>query len=503
MSLESAVFKGVSWLALFKAASQAFSWSITILVARILDPSDYGLMSMATILTGYIAMFSELGLGAAIIQRPNLTRRELSSIFWFSLAFSILLGLGCFVLAYPTAAIFKEPRVIPLTRAVSLLFLITGLEIVPYSLLKRDLSFKHIGLIEMATTALSSVCMLIIASLGGGVWTLISGTLIHSGARAIVLYFRTGWVPDLYCSFQEVKTYLKFGINVALGRSLYYVHHRCDRFFAGRTWPASVLGLYTLALEISSLPTEKIVTLITQVTYPAFARLQNDKQALKRFYLRIVKTISILVFPLFVGISLVSAELVTVFLDEKWAPIIPLLRFLSLVQIFTALNSVNGFVHISQGRPGWTTINNAILAVVLPVSFFFAVQFGLQAILIPWFTSYLLIAIVWAVMTVRSLQIKVSEYVRVLLNPALTVIVMAGMILLWEASMHPLRLDLPPLWKLVTKIMLGAIVYGSLSWIQNRRLVARLVSSGQLAFWRDSHPVSPSTTETVAVSPER
>ncbi len=178
MSVRKKAFKGASWLALFKFFKQMFSWIITILVARILVPGDYGLMEMATVLTGYAAMFSELGLGAAIIQKPTLNQNELSSIFWFAFGISILLGISCFGLAYPTALIFNEPRVISIAQLASVSFILNGLQIVPLNLLKKEIEFKKLGMIELISTIVSCSSMYFMAIIGAGVWTLIGGRLI-------------------------------------------------------------------------------------------------------------------------------------------------------------------------------------------------------------------------------------------------------------------------------------------------------------------------------------
>ncbi|MBT7260058.1 MAG: oligosaccharide flippase family protein, partial [Desulfobacula sp.] len=146
--IQKAVQQG-SWLAAFKGATQLISWAATIIIARILVPDDYGLMDIATVLTGYASLFSELGLGAAIIQKKDTGQQAVSSVFWFTLMIGLFFGLLCFLLAHPTAVLFNEPRVIPLTRSVSLIFIINGLSIVPLNLMKKQLNFKMIGGIEM------------------------------------------------------------------------------------------------------------------------------------------------------------------------------------------------------------------------------------------------------------------------------------------------------------------------------------------------------------------
>ena len=149
------VVKEGSWLGMFKLFSQIFSWVITFQVANILVPADSGLMEIVTILTVYGEKFSKLGFGAAILQRTAHTKEELSSVFWFSFGVSVLFAIGCFFASYLTAFIFKEPRVIPFTQLVSVIFIINGLQIIPNNLLQKEQSFKKVGVIEFVSIVIS------------------------------------------------------------------------------------------------------------------------------------------------------------------------------------------------------------------------------------------------------------------------------------------------------------------------------------------------------------
>ena len=205
MSLQKLAFKGAMWLALFKLVSQLFSWTITVLVARILSPSDYGLMEMATIITGYAAFFVDLGLGAAIIQKKNINKHELSSVFWFIFAISIALSFACYFSAYYMALLFDEPRIQPLVQVISIIFPISGLLIVPTSLLNKNMEFKAIGIIGMIATITSCSGMYLIALNGGGVWTLVGGMFILSITRLIASYIKVKWSPLFYFNFSQAK----------------------------------------------------------------------------------------------------------------------------------------------------------------------------------------------------------------------------------------------------------------------------------------------------------
>lgn len=471
MSLGQKVYKGVSWLAFFKLISQVFSWTVTIVVARILIPEDYGLMEKATILTGYAAMFSELGLGAAIIQKPDINKRELSSVFWFSIAVSMLMVILCFILAIPTAMMFDDVRVIPITRSVSILFIIAGLQIVPLNLLKKNLEFKKVGFIEMSSVAISCASMVVIAYLGGGVWTLIGGHIIRNIIRLILAYTLTRWKPIFHFDAKEAKQFLKFGIYVAMGQSLFYIYEKSDRFFAGRAWNTSTLGLYSLALSLAIMPTEKIVVLINQVSYSALSKLQHDLKQFSNFYLKIIKITGLIVLPIFIGLFFVGDEMIRLFLNEKWHSMIPVFRLLCLAQIFTAINAINSFVHNALGKPKVSLLYNALVATLMPLSFFLAVKYGFKAILIPWLTVYPVITIIWIIFTTSQIKISIIQYLKNLGSPLISVLVMSLSLIPFEYFSVNLvenyRISIGINFGM--KIVIGAITYIGSMWIFDKQ----------------------------------
>jgi len=475
MSIALKVAKGATWLAFFKLLSQIFSWIITILVARILIPGDYGLMEMSTIITGYAMMFSELGLGSAIIQRQNITENEMSSIFWFMLGISTLMASLCFVVAYPTAFIFHENRVIPLTQAVSVLFIITGLQIVPLNLMRKDLEFKKIGLIEMTGAGISSLAMYMLAYMGAGVWTLLGGHIIREFIKLVLLYINKRWLPKAYMNFSEVRSYLGFGINVAAGRSFFYVYDKADRFFAGRAWSTQLLGYYSFALQLAKIPTEKIVSLINMVSFPAFSQFQGSPERFNSFYLNIIKVTMVIVLPIFVGGFMVGEDIVRILLDSKWLPIIPLFKYLCLAQIFVSLTALNNMVHIAQGRPMWSLYFNLICTIFMPISFYFATRHNLNSILIPWFTTYLAISCAWVMITLSKIGIRFLTYVKYLLKPVFAVIVMSFAILLFENLMScTYQVNVNIVLSLAVKIVIGAFFYIGYLYVFDKEIFLRL-----------------------------
>ncbi len=471
MSVAHKAFKGASWLALFKLASQLFSWMVTILVARLLIPDDYGLYAIAFIVTGYAGKFSQLGLGSAIIQKQHINNKELSSVFWFSFITSVLFAITCFPISYLTAYIFNDPRIIPLTQTASILFIISGLIIIPYSLLKKELGFKQIGQIELISVFVSGISMLIIAYMGGGVWTLIGGRIIIQLTTLVLLFSIVKWYPQLHFNFHEAKSYIKFGIIVAGGGSLYYIFENSDKYFAGRAWGTTLLGYYSFALTLAKLPTEKIIVLINQVSFPAFSKLLGDKDKFNKFYLDIIKVTATIIIPLFVGGYLVGGDLIRVLLGDKWTPIIYIFEWLCLSQIITAFNAYNNFVHDARGNPMLGFYFNLTLAVTMSISFYFAVQFGLNAIIVPWFTVYLFISIFWIVFTLREIEINLNSYIARLYVPIMATLIMSAAIYCFGhlATLYPV-INQNLIYLLIGKILVGISTYVLYLWIFDRKI---------------------------------
>jgi len=476
MSLQKLAIKGAMWLALFQFMGQLFSWSITVLVARILSPSDYGLMEMATIFTGYAAYFVDLGLGAAIIQKKNINKHELSSIFWFVLAIAATISLAIYISAPYIALIFNEPRIQPLIEAISIIFPISGLLVVPSSLLNKNMEFKAIGIIGMISTTMSCIGMYLIAVSGGGVWTLVGGMFIQSTTRLIASYIKVKWYPLFYFNYQQAKSYIHFGANVLAGRTFFYAFDKSDKFFAGRAWSSGSLGLYGFALQLAQIPTEKITTLINQVSYPVFAKLQDNKAEFNQFYLNVVKVTAIMVVPIFVGGYMLGDDIIKLLLNDKWYPMIYIFRLLCLTQIITSLNAVNSFVHYAQGRPNWSLYFHASLAVGMGASFYFVVPYGIDSIVIPWFTTYLLICGIWTIVTIKKLDINIVRYIKNVSSPLYGTFIMAIGLIIIDNAINKITMH-NDFWfaaSVVMKILLGGAIYVIYLWKFDREIFVKI-----------------------------
>jgi len=415
------------WFVGFRLAIQALSWCITVLIARVLLPDDYGLMGMASILTGYVSLFSEIGLGSAIVQRKNITDEETSTVFWLCIVIGCMFAVVAFLLSYPTAWIFNETRVIPITQLISCLFVIGSLAIVPGSILTKNGRFKQIGFIEFCATAVSSISMYLMATSGFGVWTLIYGTIIQKAVSVVLIFYISGWKPRLICNLHLAVPLLKFGVNVSAARSLSYISQKADVFIVGKLFTAQSLGYYSFAMQLASIPTDKFVSIIQQVGYPVFAHYQDDTDKVSDFFLRATKYISILVLPLFTCGIILSKELILLVLGIKWLPIVDMFRAFCFANLVICIASLNSMVHLAQNRPRWVLLFTGFNTILMTVGIFLAARRGFDAVVIPWVTISPLLAVIWTMLTVRRLGISIRIYFRGFIKPiAGTLLCVAG-----------------------------------------------------------------------------
>lgn len=477
MSLERKAIKGAKWLALFRTGGQAISWLTTIFVARMLSPNDYGLMEMATIFTGYIFLFSELGLGAAIVQKSEIKQEELSSLFWLLLLWAFFLGVACCFLAYPTALFFNNNKLIRVTQVSSLLFIIGALIIVPRNVLQRDVEFKKIGFIEASSTVSSCAFMLFSAKMGWGVWTLIGGFIVGSSARAILYSYVSGWRPLLYFSFKETKQYLKFGLNVSLSNSLAYIYNKSDRFFGGKFLGSITLGYYAMAQQLANMPSEKIIFIINSVSFPVLSRYQDDEDKFNIFYLRVTALTAMVVLPLYSGAIMVADLLIPLVLGEKWQLTVIPFKMLCFSQLILSLTSINSFMFNAKGRPVINLYVNVTYILLLPGAFYISVQHGLEMLAVPLVTIVPLVKILQHTFALKFLSISWKRYLKSVCHAFVgTGIMILSVFVALEVKFSFASQNLGSWASLGAAIFVGGVSYSLYNYLFNKAGTEMLIS---------------------------
>lgn len=414
----SHAMKGASWLGMFKFFSQIISWSGTILITRLLTSEDYGLMEMATVLTGYITLFVEFGVGTALVNRKSISVSEESSAFWCMTIWGLLLSSVCLVVAPLTAEFYHEPRIQPIASAVGIIFILGSLSIVPRARLQRDLRFRDLGIIEVVVTFFSIGISIVLAYMGAGVWTLLGASISREFFSLILYFVFARFKPTLVFVLEETLPLLRFGLPVVLSGSLYYIYTKADRFFGGGSLGAENLGYYAIALQLAAMPVEKIVTLIQGVLYPSLTKVRDNLEEFRIVYLCFISLIALVTFPIYVSGYYLADHFVILVLGEKWAPAIPSFKLLLIGQLFVALTAPNNLIHLARGKPGRNALFNLILAPAMVLSFWYSASFSeLDLLGWPWILVYPQFALSYVALTNMEVKIPMKRYALSLKHP--------------------------------------------------------------------------------------
>lgn len=468
-SLGRRILDGVVWLTVVRVVGQLLSWTITIYVVRILSPSDYGLVAMAGAYMSFVLLFSEWGLSAAIVQKRELGRQDLSDVAWAVLAINVALYALSYAAAPLIAGFYNEPRVAAVIRVAAIMFIVRSIGVVPSNMLSRELVFNRQSQAELVANILGAVATLMLALQGFGVWSLVYGTIIIEVVRTLFWFLLYPWKPELTFSLSRVKDLIGFGWKVAVARFIWYLYANMDLLIAGKILGKTQLGYYAIAVQLALMPLDKLMgSTVSQVGFPAFSKVQDDPETLRRYYLKIVNLLAFVSFPVCCGIFLVADSAVRLFLSDKWLPAVLPLQILSVVAAFRSIHLINAPLEMAVGRPGVTIGNFALIVLVLAVSFFVGSSYGLEGLAYSWLVFPVVLLITTSI-TLRLIGLPLGAYLKELRHP----FVGTGFMVLAVTLGQKLVLEHHGLVaQLVGTVILGLVSYVLYYFLFNREMFA-------------------------------
>jgi O-antigen/teichoic acid export membrane protein len=489
-SLRSRVVSGFFWLAATKISGQAISWVITLVVVRLLTPLDYGLIGMAVLVNSFLLLFNELGLGAAIIQKRDLSRSHLSDLRWVILLVNVGL-FGVVLLVAPAVGhYFDEPGLVNIVRTMGIVFVINGLGAPSGFMLIREMRFRQKAQSELIANTAAGATTLGFALAGFGAWSLVAGYVVLHTTLGTLYCFHYP-IPIQPPSFGAgVVASLRFGSQVALSKVFWWISASADTVVVGKLLGTAQLGYYGLAVQFASLPLEKIVSLITQVALPSFAALQNDPATLRRYYLKLVGLIAFITFPVFLGLLLVADGGVTLVLTEKWAPIVLPLQVLCLASALRAIETMNTPLLIASGHPRIPLLNGLLQAIVLPLAFLVGSRWGITGVAVGWLVAWPILYLIVTAQTLRVLELPAAAYLRTLRHAINASIVMAVAVIAVR-QVTPGATSLPGL---ILQCLVGALSYVAYHAAFNRTTLWDVLETRKLRKTPTTRARAPETT---------
>lgn len=333
------LFKSVVQDFIGKFGSQLISFTVSIFLARILSPHEFGIIGMAMAFIAVANVFVEAGFGAALVQTKVITKTTESSVFWLNIIVSLLFFLA-FYLSAPYISVFYDADITLVVRVLSFIFIVNSFGIVSNNLLIRNMKFKKIAFLNFTSTLISGLIGLLFAYYKADVWALVAQTLSFSICYRLLLFATTKWVPQFILSIDEIKKLWRFGGKLLLSNLLITFFVRLDEFLIGKLFSATTLGYYTRAKSLNNLIYSNSSSSLSTVLFSDISSLQNDKNAITERFEMSMKMVSIIAFFLSTLFFISANDLILFLFGQKWLPSATYFRLLAAVTFTYPLSEV-------------------------------------------------------------------------------------------------------------------------------------------------------------------
>jgi O-antigen/teichoic acid export membrane protein len=474
----SRVRSAVFWRSGTQIIAQVISWGVTLWVLRILGPGPYGLFAMSAAVLVFLNFLNGYGFVSALIQSENVEEIRIRQAFGMLILLNAALALlQIFVAAPLAAAYYREPIVGDMLRWQSLIFLATPFLILPEALMTRNLEFKKPAIINLVSAVAGAGVALALALNGYGVWTLVFAPIALFWTRGIGMVIATRFRYWPSFNFTGAGYIFTFGSTLLIGHGFFIVQSQSDIFIAGRALDIHTLGLYAEALMITQLFATKFIPPLNEVAFPAYARIQHDKAALSSAFLTAVRLIMLVAFPLYFGMAISAGPFVETIMGPKWIESIPLVSILALAMPFAAMQFLFQPVLNGLGLPRLTMQNNIVGAVIMPVTYMFAVQYGVQGLAWGWLVAFPLLLAFTIYQAKPHVGFTLTGLFQAVLPGLGAAFVMASAV--WLADRYLVLWiwrDMPAPLHLALLTIVGAAMYCGLLWFGARQTFMQVVN---------------------------
>lgn len=321
---------GSFWVLFERFGYLGIQFISNLVLARLLMPSDFGTIGILIVFTTLSYVLVDSGLSSALVQKKELTEEDKSTMFVTNLALATIVYTILFFSAPLIARYFHNPEIKNLLRVIELIVVIDAFSAIQGSTLSRDMNFKALSIYKVSSIIVAVIVSIILAFAGMGVWALVVQYLLYSSCRALLLWSRTKWRPRIMFSRQSFKALFGYGAYLLLSRFVAELYNQFQSIIIGRYFTAKQLGYYTQARQLEQIPVESLSRVVNGASFPAYAKLQDDRKLLK---VMMRQNLLVLVFvntPLMFYLSTVAKPLIVFLYSEKWIESIPFFRFLCL-----------------------------------------------------------------------------------------------------------------------------------------------------------------------------
>jgi O-antigen/teichoic acid export membrane protein len=467
--LDRLVLRGVGWLTVSLGGSQVLGLVSILVLARLLDPTDFGLVAIAATVVGVLQEFQESGAASALIYRRDDIERAAASVLVFAPVNAILLYSVGFFAAPQIASALGNKTATGVVRGLLVLVLIRSLAVVPAAILERAMDYRARMKIDVVTAVAQGVTAVGLALAGVGVWSLVAGQLAGGAAGLVVSWLLVPWRPSpRQASFRTLRQLLRYGRWVGGSRAVNIVNRTLDNVIVARLLGARSLGIYAIAFRLADLPVSLVGMILGRVMFPLYSQLQDDVDAVRRAFVQNLQRVALVLLPITLGLLIGARPIVLALLGSKWEAAVTPLRILAVWALVRSFVSPSSSVFDGRGKPHlslWflvpgTAILLGLLALLVP-------RWGINGAAAAQAIAISAVGIPSLLLAMRMIGLTVRVLARALAPSVLCSAILGVSLVLVTSSTH----SLSPAFALVVLVLVGLVVYLSSTAIFARSVV--------------------------------
>ena len=381
MSFKKKALSGVFWSSIQSFGTQAVSFVISIILARLLLPEEFGVIAMIAVFMGVGNMLLDAGLGQSLIRTKDPTEEDYSTVFFFNLGGSLVVYTIIYFSAPWIACFYKQELLIDIIRWYSVVIVINSFSMIHITRLTKQVDFKTQMKVSLPATVLSGILGMFLAFKGHGVWSLVWMAIFKSILDLLFLFYQTKWLPSLVFHIEKFKYHFSFGYKLTLSGLLDIVFNNAYHIIIGKYYQPAILGFYDIANNMKNLPIQTLSTIVSRVTYPIFAEFKDDNVRLKNTYKKVMQLLVFIIAPLLLILSVLAEPLFRFLFSEKWLQAVPYFQILCWSGILYPIHAFNLNILKVKGRSDLFLKLEIIKKIIFSAILVISVQFGIYGML--------------------------------------------------------------------------------------------------------------------------
>jgi len=349
-SLKNKTVKGVSWSFADNIANSGITFLVGLVLARLLAPSEYGILAMISIFIAISNSIIDSGFSNALIRKIKVQQIDYNTVFYFNLIVSGILYIILFYTAPYISFFFKEPILTNVTRVIGLVLLINAAAIIPRTIFVRNVNFKSQTQISFISSILSGIIGIVLAVCGLGIWSLVSQQISRQILNTVLLWIYCKWYPTWEFSIDSFKELFSFGSKLLVSGLLDTIYKNIYYVIIGHFYSSNQLGQYTRAEQFDSMFSSNLTSVVQRVSYPVLSSIQNENDRLKQAYRQIIKVTMLVTFACMFGLAATAKSLVIILIGEKWLLAVPFIQIMCFAEMLYPLHAINLNILQVKGR---------------------------------------------------------------------------------------------------------------------------------------------------------